>query len=117
MLRTTPAGLMIPLLIAVLTTASPAEAQTAPFGDVAIREAVTRHVRSSATVQNRRVRRPCDPERRALRGAAIGMVIGIVVAHRAMASNDGSIGFKDALAAGTYGAGLGTLLGFSTCRR
>jgi len=79
MLRTTPAWVAILLLISILTTAPTAQAQKGPFGDDAIREAVSRHAQSNTSVQIKRVRQrmPCNLKRRLLAGAMIGAATGM----------------------------------------
>ena len=113
MLRTTRAGLTILLLFGMLTTAPPAQAQSALFSDSAIREAVSRHAPSSATVRFRRVPRrvPCNLKGRVLAGTVIGAAIGLVIGNKVGESA------TDALEAGAVGAGLGAGFGLHTWLR
>ena len=62
-------------------------------------------------------RRPCNPRRRALIGATIGAVIGMVAVRRAAEENGGTVGAKDTLGAGGHGAALGAVVGSATCLR
>lgn len=93
-----------------------ASAQPAPFGDTAIRKAVSRQALSSA-VQTGRIpqRKPCNRKQRMLTGAVIGAVAGMLLVREAAASNDGSVGDKVTLQAGSYGAALGAFVGLRTC--
>ena len=90
MLRTTPAWVAILLLISILTTAPTAQAQKGPFGDDAIREAVSRHAQSNTSVQIKRVRQrmPCNLKRRLLAGAVIGAATGMVAVCVASPASD-----------------------------
>jgi hypothetical protein len=60
-------------------------------------------------------RNPCNAKRRALIGAAIGAVIGMVAVQKAAKANDGTVGVKGTLHAGGYGAALGGFVGLKTC--
>ena len=118
MLRTTPAWVAILLLISILTTAPTAQAQKGPFGDDAIREAVSRHAQSNTSVQIKRVRQrmPCNLKRRLLAGAVIGAATGMVAVNMAAASFEVSAGGTDTLGAAAVGAALGAVIGLRTCR-
>jgi uncharacterized protein YcfJ len=113
MLRTIPTGLKMLVLIAMLTSAPTVQAQMTPFGDAAIREAVSRHVRSSATVRFRRVPRrvPCNLKGRVLAGAVIGAALGMVIGNKVGESA------TDTLGTGAVGAALGAGFGLHTWLR
>ena len=118
MRRRTRAGLTMLFLIAILTTTPHAQAQDRRFDDAAIRQAVSRHARSSATVPIRRVRqrKPCNLKRRVLAGAVIGAATGMVAVNMAAASFEVSASGTDTLGAGAIGATLGAVIGLRTCR-
>ena len=119
MLRKTIKGFTAPLLILALVTAfvDVTQAQSPTSSDVTIQEgSLNARARVPATAQSPRRLAPCQPKRRALVGAVIGFVAGMIVVRRAAAENDGTVGAKTTLQAGAYGAALGALVGGRTCR-
>ena len=119
MLRKMLELLKLLILVVALLCASVgvAQAQSIRIADATIEKALSNDARLAASMQRGpRYWRTCNPKRRALTGAAIGFVAGMIVVRRAAAENDGTIGAKGTLAAGGYGAALGALVGLATCR-
>lgn len=123
MLRETVRRLKVFVLVPmVLSTPVPSARAQSPI-DAAIATALQKTDRGNAhqgrgrPLHGRPQRRPCNPQRRALVGAAIGAVGGMVAVRRAAEENGGSVGARDTLGAGGYGAVLGAVVGSMTCLR
>lgn len=118
-LRKTGTRFYGPLLILILLIASAEDtrAQSLTISDATIQQAsLNGHAGLAAAVQRSRSQKPCDPKRRALTGAAVGFVMGMVVVRRVTAEYDATVDAKGTLAAGGYGAALGAYVGWRTCR-
>ena len=94
-----------------------AEPETIDY-DAAVRKMAAANKGSGLSAGSKQIPRirPCSLKKRVLVGAAVGAVAGMVVVKRAAAANGGTVGPKDSLGAGAYGAALGSFLGLTTCR-
>jgi hypothetical protein len=104
-------------LLSALATVTRAESGSIDY-DAAVRKVTAGNagrVLSAGAKQIPRSR-PCNLKKRVLAGAVIGAVAGMVVVKRAAAAHDGTVGPKDTLGGGAYGAALGSFLGLNTCR-
>jgi hypothetical protein len=93
-------------------------AKSGPIHDAAaVPETVTINARHGVPTSLKQApqRKPCNAKRRALIGAAIGSIIGLVAVRKAAEANDGAAGTKTTLQAGGYGAALGVFVGLRTC--
>ena len=106
------------LVVALLcTSVVPMRADSKFLGDAtAIQEIVTDSAREAPWFKQTRQQRACNPKRRGLVGAAIGFIVGMVAVQKAAAANDGTVGTKETLYTGGYGAALGGVVGLATCR-
>jgi hypothetical protein len=102
----------VPFLVLMLLSATVEvpRAQSITIADATIQAGL------AAAVQRTRYQKPCDPKRRALAGAAIGFVMGMIVVRRVAAEYDATVGAKDTLGAGGYGAAIGAFVALKTCR-
>lgn len=119
MLRKTVKRFNVPFLILTILSASVevTRAQSVTIADATIQEAsLNGHAPLAAAVQRTRYKTPCNPKRRALAGAAIGFVMGMIAVRRAAEANDGTVGAKGTLGAGGYGAAIGAFVALKTCR-
>jgi hypothetical protein len=122
MLRETPKRFNV-LILLVLTLLSTAvvdtRAQSAPIqDDLVIQQSTSGNPLPGLPMASKQIpqRNRCNVKRRALIGAAVGSVIGMVAVRKAAEANDGTIGVKTTLHAGGYGAALGGFIGVLTCR-
>ena len=82
-----------------------------------IQEAALRYVdRDQRPLHVNFQRRPCNFKRRALIGAAIGSVGGMVLVQTSGAEHGATIGARDTLRAGAFGAVIGAMIGSHRCR-
>ena len=108
--------IVVPALLGVSVT--PTRAQSSSVEQAAsIQEAALRYVqRDQRPLHVNFHRRPCNLKRRALVGAAIGSVGGMVLVRKLVAEHGATIGARDTLRAGGVGAVIGALLGSHSCR-
>ena len=118
MLRKTIKRFNVPFLILMVLSASieVTRAQPLTIADASIQKASLNGDVRLAAAQRTRYKTPCNPKRRALAGAAIGFVMGMIVVRRAAEANDGTVGAKGTLGAGGYGAAIGAVVALKTCR-
>jgi hypothetical protein len=109
---------LVLVLALVSASAVGTRAESASIRDAAAVQAVSGivHPRPATTLTQTPQRNRCNAKRRVLIGAAVGAAIGMVAVRKAAEANDGTVGAKTTLQAGTYGAALGAVIGLATCR-
>ena len=112
MLRKTVKRFNLPFVILMLLSmfVEVTRAQSITIADETIRAGL------AAAAQRTRYQKPCDPKRRALAGAAIGFVMGMIVVRRVAADYDTTVSAETTLGAGGYGAAIGAVVALKTCR-
>ena len=106
------------LVVALLCTSVVQTRAESKFLDdaTAVQEIATDSASDASWFKQTRQRKACNPRRRGLVGAAIGFIVGMVAVQKAAAANDGTVGAKETLYAGVYGAAIGGVVGLAMCR-